>query len=57
MTDSRRIKGYSVKNNADALIFHTAICFWVKQIALIRHEKLFEISRAVLRDKSLRKGD
>ena len=25
-----------------------------KQIALVRHEKLFEISRAVLRDKSLR---
>ena len=64
MTDSRRIKGYSVKNNDDALIvsqsellFTYAICFWVKQIALIRHEKLFEISRAVLRDKSLRKED
>ncbi len=28
-----------------------------KQIALIRHEKLFEISRAVLRDKSLRNED
>jgi len=44
-----------VKNNAEALIFHTAICFWRKQIALFRHEKLFEFSRAVLRDKSLRK--
>ena len=22
--------GISVKNNADALIFHTAICFWAK---------------------------
>ena len=28
-----------------------------KQIALIRHEKLYEISRAVLRDKSLRNED
>ncbi len=25
-----------------------------KQIALFRHERLFEVSRAVLRDKSLR---
>ena len=23
-------EAFSVKNNADALIFHTAICFWVK---------------------------
>ena len=28
-----------------------------KQIALFRHEKLFELSRAVLRDKSLRNED
>ncbi len=24
------IRDSSVKNNADALIFHTAICFWAK---------------------------
>ena len=28
-----------------------------KQIALFRHEKLFEFSRAVLRDESLRNED
>lgn len=45
----------SVKNKLDSLFFTRLFASERKQIALIRHEKLFEISRAVLRDKSLRK--
>jgi len=37
--------------------FTKQFVFERKQIVLIRHEKLFEISRAVLRDKSLRNED
>ena len=46
-----------MENKLDSL-FSTRLFVSVrKQIAVIRHEKLFEISRAVLRDKSLRKDD
>ena len=44
----------SVKNMLDSIFFTRLFVSERKQIALIRHEKLFEISRAVLRDKSLR---
>ena len=43
-----------MKNKLDSLFFTRLFVSERKQIALIRHEKLFEISRAVLRDKSLR---
>ena len=43
-----------MKNNADALFFTRLFVSERKQIALFRHEKLFELSRAVLRNKSLR---
>ena len=29
----------NVKNYVDTIIFHIAICFWVKQIALMAEEK------------------
>ena len=32
--------GDSVQNNADAIILHTAICFWAKQIALDGRRKI-----------------
>ena len=47
----------SVKNNADAIIFHTAICFGAKANS---HYGSREIARAnfssPLRDKSLKNG-
>ena len=46
-----------MKNKPDSLFFTRLFVSERKQIALIRHEKLFEISRAVLRDKSLRNED
>ena len=39
-----------MNNHADALIIHTAICFGAKQNR-IRHEILYELSRAVSRKK------
>ena len=49
--------GNRLKNKLDSLFFNRLFVSERKQIALIRHEKLFEISRAVLRDKSLRNGE
>ena len=45
-----------MKNKLDILFFNPLFVSERKQIVLLRHEKLFEFSRAVLCDKSLRNG-
>ncbi len=50
--------GDSVENNADALIFRTAICFWAKTNSYEgRWETAYTVFLLPFRDKTLRNED